>query len=104
VSPSIFHTLNIVQSNPFIISATPSSSAPTSDPSVFAQGIFQKYRLSEIAIADIDEKQFGYIVSDLDNATKSELASTILTYLSYYINRDLYDEELFWEFKQDFDE
>ncbi|RKF61854.1 hypothetical protein GcM3_152015, partial [Golovinomyces cichoracearum] len=52
------------------MSATPSSSAPTSAPSVFAQGIFQKYRLSEIAIADIDEKQFGYIVSDLDNATK----------------------------------
>ncbi|RKF55682.1 hypothetical protein GcC1_202016 [Golovinomyces cichoracearum] len=58
------------------MSATPSSSAPTSAPS---------------------------IVSDLENATKSELASTILTYLSNYIHRDLYDEELFWEFKQDFD-
>ncbi|RKF84334.1 hypothetical protein GcM1_113003, partial [Golovinomyces cichoracearum] len=68
------------------MSATPSSYAPTSAPSVFAQGIFQKYRLSEIAIADIDEKQFGYIVSDLENATKN-----------------LYDEELFWGFKQDFD-
>ncbi|TQS38760.1 hypothetical protein Golomagni_00726 [Golovinomyces magnicellulatus] len=70
VSPSIFHTSNIVRSNPFIISAIPSSSTPTSAPSI---------------------------------ATKSELASTTLTYLSYYIDRDLYDEELFWEFKQDFD-
>ncbi|TQS37450.1 hypothetical protein Golomagni_02077 [Golovinomyces magnicellulatus] len=70
--------------------------------STFIQNIFQKYGLSEIAITDIDEKKFGSSVVDLENTTKGELASTIITYITYYVDQDLYDEDLFWEFKQDF--
>ncbi|RKF63808.1 hypothetical protein GcC1_136014, partial [Golovinomyces cichoracearum] len=56
----------------------------------------------KIALTDIDEKKLGNSVIGLEDTTKAELASTIVTYISYYIDQDLYDEEHFWEFKQDF--
>ncbi|TQS35630.1 hypothetical protein Golomagni_03945 [Golovinomyces magnicellulatus] len=70
--------------------------------STFTQKIFRKYGLSEIALTDIDEKKLGNSVIDLENTTKAELASTIVTYIFNYIDQNLYDEELFWEFKPDF--
>ncbi|RKF55674.1 hypothetical protein GcM3_200050 [Golovinomyces cichoracearum] len=71
-------------------------------PSVFLQRMFQKYELSEIAIGDLDESKLGNTVIDLENTFKGELSSIILTYLSNYIDHDFYDEDLFWELKQDF--
>ncbi|RKF53374.1 hypothetical protein GcC1_221025 [Golovinomyces cichoracearum] len=70
--------------------------------SVFIQRMFQKYELSEIAIGDLDESKLGNNIIDLENTSKGELSSIILTYLSHYIYHDLYDEDLFWELKQDF--
>ncbi|RKF55675.1 hypothetical protein GcM3_200064 [Golovinomyces cichoracearum] len=58
--------------------------------------------LSEITIGDLDESKLGNTVIDLENISKGELSSIILTYLSHYIDHDLYDEDLFWELKQDF--
>ncbi|RKF74332.1 hypothetical protein GcM1_240118 [Golovinomyces cichoracearum] len=75
---------------------------PTQNISAFTQNMFQKYGLSEIALTDIDEKKLRNSVIDLEDMTKAEHASTIVTYISYYIDQDFYDEELFWEFKQDF--
>lgn len=75
---------------------------PTQTISTFTQNIFRKYGLTEISLTDIDETKLGNSVIDLNNTTKGELASTIVTFISYYIDQDLYDEELFWEFKQDF--
>ncbi|RKF95966.1 hypothetical protein GcM1_067002, partial [Golovinomyces cichoracearum] len=74
----------------------------TQTTSAFTQNIFRKYGLSEITLTDIDEKKLGNSVIDLEDTTKVELASTIVTYISYYIYQDLYDEKHFWEFKQDF--
>ncbi|RKF71654.1 hypothetical protein GcC1_097008 [Golovinomyces cichoracearum] len=70
-------------------------------PSVFLQRMFQKYELSEIAIGDLDDSKLGNTVIDLENTSKGELSPIILTYLSHYIDHDLYDEDLFWELKQD---
>ncbi|TQS39021.1 hypothetical protein Golomagni_00462 [Golovinomyces magnicellulatus] len=64
--------------------------------------MFQKFELSEIAIEDLDESKLDSTVINLENISKGELSSIILTYLSYYIDHDLYDEDLFWELKQGF--
>ncbi|RKF81762.1 hypothetical protein GcM3_032021 [Golovinomyces cichoracearum] len=44
--------------------------------------MFQKYELSEIAVGNIDESKLGKTLIDLQNNSKKELSSKILTYLS----------------------
>lgn len=84
-----------MSTNPETSAGSVSHDMPIQTISTFIQNIFQKYGLSEIAITDIDEKKFGSSVIDLENTNKGELASTIITYISYYVDQDLYDEELF---------
>ncbi|RKF71279.1 hypothetical protein GcC1_103034 [Golovinomyces cichoracearum] len=59
---------------------------PTQTISAFTQNIFRKYGLSEIFFTDIDEKKLGNSLVDLEDTTKAELASTIVTFISYYID------------------